>query len=226
MAAALRPAVRSVPHARALLFCGIVAGPIYVVVGALEVLLRPGFDPLRHDLSLMANGDFGWIHTSLLIGTGLLVILSAFGMLAATPDGPASVWAPRLVALYGLGLVGAGLFAADPALGFPPGTPADEHAVSWHGLLHLVSGAIGFVGLVTACFVVARRFSSRGQAGWALFSRVTGVLFAAAFIGIASGSQQGGLTGTLVILAFTAAVILGWAWLSLMQLQLSTEVAS
>ena len=40
-----------------LLACGIAAGPLYVVVGALEMFTRPGFDPLRHDLSLMANGD-------------------------------------------------------------------------------------------------------------------------------------------------------------------------
>lgn len=226
-AAALdRPAARSNGATRALLACGIAAGPLYVLVGALEMAFRPGFDPLRHDLSLMANGDYGWVHTSLLILSGLLVVASSVGMRSATPTGPASTWGPRLVALYGVGLIGAGIFAADPALGFPPGTPADEHGVSWHGLLHLVTGAIGFVGFIAACFVIARRFSSRGQAGWAAYSRVTGVVFAAAFVGIASGSQQAGLVSTVVILAFTAAVVLGWAWLSLMHLQLTKEVAA
>jgi hypothetical protein len=69
----------------------------------------------------------------------------------------ASVWAPRLIAVYGLGLIGAGIFAADPAYGFPIGTAADEHAV---------------------------------------------------------------------IVAFTAAVVLGWAWLSCVQLQFLKEVAA
>ncbi len=216
---------RSNSATRALLACGIVAGPLYVIVGALEMLTRRGFDPLHHDLSLMANGDFGWIHTSLLIVSGLLVVASAVGMRSALRDGPASAWAAPLIALYGIGLIGAGIFAADPAYGFPPGTPADAHDVSFHGLMHLVSGLIGFVGFIAACFVVARRFSSRLQRGWALYSRVTGVVFAAAFIGIASGSQQGGIVEATVILVFTAAVVLGWAWLSAMQLHLSREVA-
>jgi hypothetical protein len=226
MASLVRHPSRPSVATSALLAGGVAAGPLYVAVGGLEMLFRPGFDPLRHDLSLMANGDFGWIHTSLLILTGLLVVASSLAMRSVMRAGPASAWGPWLVAVYGLGLIGAGFFAADPAFGFPPGTPADEHAVSWHGLLHLVSGAIGFVGFIAACFVIARRFSWRGRRGWATFSRVTGVVFAVAFIGIAAGSQQGGVVSAIVILAFTAAVVLAWAWLSLMQLQLTKEVAA
>src|SRR6059058_4241265 len=92
-------------------------------------------------------------------------------------------WGPILVGIYGLGLIGAGFFVADPALGFPPGTPADAHAVSWHGLLHFVSGGIGFLGLIAACVVFARRFGARKQWGWAVYSLTTGVLFFAAFFG-------------------------------------------
>src|SRR5256885_15815170 len=65
---------------RVLLLCGVVAGPIYVIVGVIEMLTRPGFDPTRHDLSLMSNGDWGWIHISLIILTGLLTIAGAVGM--------------------------------------------------------------------------------------------------------------------------------------------------
>ncbi len=36
----------------------------------------------------------------------------------------------------------------------------------------------------------------------------------------------GGIISTLVILVFTGAVVLGWPWLSAMQLQLTKEVAS
>jgi hypothetical protein len=54
---------------------------------------------------------------------------------------------------------------------------------------------------------------------------VTGAVFAAAFLGIVAGSQQDGAIGAIVILAFTAAVVLGWTWLSAMQLQLTKEVA-
>lgn len=199
---------------RALLACTLIAGPVYVVVGAIEALARTGFDPTRHDLSLLANGKWGWIHITLLVLTGLLTVAGAVGMRRVLRGGRGGTWGPRLVGLYVLGLIGAGVFVADPMNGFPPGTPADAGAVSWHGILHFVCGGIGFLGLIAACFVFARRFAAFGERGWAMFSAATGVLYFAAFFGIASGSQQGGAVLTFVVLAFTVAVVLGWGWVS------------
>ena len=163
---------------------------MYVVGGALEGLTRDGYDFTRHDLSLLSNGPWGWIHIALLVTTGLLTVAGAVGMQRALRSGPGSTWGPALVGLYGLGLIGAGVFPADPALGFPPGTPEDARAVSWRGLLHFLSGGVGFLGLIAACFVFARRFSALGRPGWATFSRVTGVLYLGAFFGIAAGSKS------------------------------------
>jgi hypothetical protein len=206
----------SSPLTRALLTCGVLAGPLYVVVGAAQMLIRPGFDPTRHDLSLMSNGSLGWIQIANFIVTGLLTLAGAAGLRRALPAGRGRTWGPLLLAIYGLGLIGAGIFVADPALGFPPGTPADAHAISSHGLLHFISGGLGFLGLIGACLVFARRFASLGQRGWAVYSLATGVLFFAAFIGIAAGSNQTGPGLTVVVLAFTAAVVLGWAWITAM----------
>jgi Protein of unknown function (DUF998) len=207
---------------RALLLCGVVAGPLYVIVGGIETLTRPGYDPTRHDLSLMSNGDWGWIHSSLLVLTGLLTCAGAIGMWRVLHGGQGGTWGPRLVGLYGLGLIGAGFFSADPALGFPPGTPADARAVSWHGLLHIICGGIGFLGLIAACFIFARRYSAQGLRGWAVFSVVTGAVYFAAFVGIAVGSSAGGAIATAVILAFDAAVVLGWTWVSALSARLLT----
>jgi hypothetical protein len=209
---------------RSLLACGGLAGPVYIVVGAIQMLIRPGFDPTRHDLSLMSNGSLGWIQIANFLVTGLLTIAGAVGMRRAMPSGQGRTWGPLLVAVYGLGLIGAGFFIADPALGFPPGTPADAHAISGHGLMHFVSGGIGFLGLIAACVVFARRFAALKQWGWAAYSLATGVLFFAAFFGIAVGSSQGGATLTFVVLAFTTAVVLGWAWVSAMAARLMNEL--
>jgi hypothetical protein len=208
---------------RALLVAGLVAGPLYVLVGSVEALTRPGFDPARDDWSLLSNGDLGWIQIALFISTGVLTIAGAIGMRRALAGGRGSTWGPRLVALYGLGLIGAGIFIADPARGFPPGTPADAHAISLHGLMHFVSGGVGFIGLIAACMVFARRFAVQGQRWWAAFSIATGVLFFAAFVGIATGSQPGGPFLVLVTLAFTTAVVLGWAWVSAVAAKLMRE---
>src|SRR5215217_7258741 len=174
-----------------LLAGGAVAGPLYIALGVFQMLIRPGYDPTRHDLSLMSNGDLGWIQITNFVMTGVLVIAGALGMKRALAGSRGGTWGPVLVAIYGLGLIGAGIFIADPALGFPPGTPADAHAISGHGLLHFVCGGIGFLGLIAASFVFARRFANLGQHGWQWFSLLTGVIFFAGFVGIASGSGSG-----------------------------------
>ncbi len=204
----------------ALLVCGVVAGPLYILVGVIEMLIRPGFDLRRHSLSLLSNGEGGWIHIAMLVTTGVLTIAGALGMRRVLRGERGGTWGPVLVGLYGLGLIGAGAFVADPALGFPPGTPPDANTISWHGVMHFVAGGLGFLGLIAACFVFARRFAARKRRGWAAYSIATGVLFSAAFFGIAAGSQQGGSTLTVVNLAFSVAVVLGWAWVSTMAARL------
>ena len=208
------------PTTRLLLQCGAIAGPLYIVLGIIQILIRPGFDPTRHDLSLMSNGDLGWIQITNFIVTGLLTIAGAVGMRRALQSGRGRIWGPLLIGLYGLGLIGAGIFVADPINGFPPGTSTGTPVITSNGILHLVTGALGFLGLIAACFVFARRFRSLNESGWVNFSIATGVIFFAAFFGIAMGSQQGGAILTFVTLAFTVAVILGWSWISLLSIKL------
>lgn len=211
---------------KGLLRCGVIAGPLYIILGLIQILIRPGFDPTRHDLSLMSNGDFGWIQITNFLLSGLLTVAGAVGMWRVLRAGRGGAWGPLLIGIYGLGLIGAGIFIADPALGFPPGTPADAHSISGHGLLHFVSGGIGFLALIAACFVFARRFSTLNQKRWAAYSAITGVLFFAAFFGIASGSQLGGTILVFVTLAFTAAVVIAWTWISVMASRLLNDLQS
>jgi len=193
---------------KTLLTCGISAGPFYIIVGLLQMAIRPSFDITRHSLSLLANGDLGWIQTLNFLVTGILLVAGAVGVKRAIQTGRGSRWAPRMLGLYGLGLIGAGIFSADPALGFPPGTPLENNPVSWHGLLHFVVGTIGFIGFIAACFIFARRFKSLQKPGWAWYSLITGILFLASFVGIASGSK-----GPFSIV-FALAVALGFIWIS------------
>ncbi|TME12052.1 MAG: DUF998 domain-containing protein, partial [Chloroflexi bacterium] len=140
------------------------------------------------------------------------------GMRRVLHPGRGGTWGPLLVGVYGLGLISAGIFVPDPMNGFPPGA-ATPSAISGHAILHFVSGAIGFLGLIAGCFVFARRFAALKQHGWAAYSVITGVLFLGAFFGIASGSKQ-----SAVVLAFYGAVVLGWAWISVIAARLITEL--
>lgn len=199
---------------KSLLGFGLLAGPVYVAVAAAEALTRPGFDPARHDLSLLANGSYGWVQTTLFIAVGAMTVVAATGMRRALGAG----WAPRLVAGYGIGLIGAGLFTADPAYGFPPGTADGKTDPTWHGLGHIVSAGLGFLALIAACILFSRAFRARGRSGWARYASTTAIVFAAAFIGIVSGPGQVATT-----VAFTFAVIWAWTWLAAVSLHLYRE---
>lgn len=216
------------PQARvtkSLLGYGVLAGPFYVVVSLSQALTREGFDLSRHQWSLLATGERGWVQVTNLVLTGLMVLAFSVGLRRASSagtgaEGVGATWAPRLVAGYGVGLVASGLFRADPALGFPVGTPAEASAVSWHGLAHFASGGIGFTCLGAACFVLARRYAVRGRRGWAVASQVTGALFLVGFVLVASSGGS-----TVANLAFTAAVVLVWAWVAAVAVDTYREVA-
>lgn len=171
-----RPAHAEGPAARVLVTAGVVAGPLFVVVGLVQVLTRDGFDLSRHPLSLLALGDLGWIQIANFIVAGVLMLAFAVGARPSLGGGPGRTWAPVLFAFYGLGLVLGGAFTADPALGFPAGTP-DGYPTEWtfHGAVHAFAAPLAFLALVAVTFVVARRLTWEGHRSAAVWSRVIGV---------------------------------------------------
>lgn len=197
---------------RSLLGYGIVAGPLYLLVALAQAMTRDGFDLTRHAASLLSNGDLGWIQIANFLVTGAMIVTGAVGMRRTRLVG---TWGPRLLGVFGAGLLGAGVFVADPMFGFPVGTSDGPGAVSWHGLAHLAVGGVGFLALVAACLVIARRFAGRGERGWAWYSRITGLAFLAGFVGIASGSGN-----PVIALGFWAAVAIAFGWLSALSVHL------
>jgi Protein of unknown function (DUF998) len=199
---------------RQLLLCGAVAGPLFVVVGLIQAFTIRGFDLTHHYLSLLSAGDLGWIQIANFVISGLLTIAAAVGVRRALDGGRASTAGPVLIGLYGIGLVAAGVFVADPAVGFPPGTPDEipKH-ISWHSMLHGVAAIVSFTFLVGACLAFAYRFAGLGQWGWAIFSIASGVI---AFVLPAVPNPWGG------VFIFVAAGI-GWAWLFALSTRLRRE---
>src|SRR5215217_2090969 len=91
---------------RSLLGYGIIAGPFYVALSLAQAAARDGFDPTRHDWSLLANGPGGWVQSANLALTGLMVVAAALGYRRALHGKVGQRWAPRLLATYGVGLLG------------------------------------------------------------------------------------------------------------------------
>jgi hypothetical membrane protein len=152
---------------RMLLACGIVAGPLFLVVGLVQASTREGFDLSRHPLSLLSLGELGWIQIANFVVTGVLYVACAVGLRRVLHPGRGGTWGPLLVGGLGVGLILAGVFVADAGAGFPPGAPAGApERLSWHGILHTVGFAVANLGMFVGCLVFARRFAAAKQWGW------------------------------------------------------------
>ncbi|HET9778353.1 MAG TPA: DUF998 domain-containing protein [Propionibacteriaceae bacterium] len=158
---------------RKLLACGIIAGPLFVVASLVQAFTRTGFDIGRHPISLLSLGALGWVQIANFVVSGVLYVAGAVGLREALRPGRGSTWAPRLVALTGVGLIVAGVFATDAGAGFPPGAPVGAPAMSWHGVLHEVGFVLSFGGAIAACGVFARRYAALARRGWAVAAVTT-----------------------------------------------------
>jgi hypothetical protein len=162
---------------RTLLTCGVLAGPLFAMVGLVQAFTIPGFDLTHHYLSQLSSGELGWIQIGNFVVAGVLTIAAAVGVRRALGGGRLGRVSPMLLGGFGVGLAAAGVFVADPALGFPPGTPdAIPTQQSWHSILHGVAAMVSFTFLVAACFTLGWRFARQRDWGWAVFSVVTGIV--------------------------------------------------
>lgn len=189
---------------RILTAAGTVAGPLFVGSVVVQAATRDGFDPVRHPLSLLSLGPLGWVQTTTFVVCGILATAGAVGLRRVLAGQPAGRWGPILFGVYGIGLVWGGVFPADPAFGFPPGTPDGAPAeLSVSGILHGIAPAVAGLALLAACVVFARRFVRRGEHGWA------GVSIAVAVADVALTSASFAAADYRLMLAGGAAL---WLW--------------
>ena len=205
---------------RLLLACGVIGPPIFVVVFLIMGATRADYSPLRHPISALSIGESGWIQAANFVITGLLLLAFAMGLRLALRPSRGSVWGPLLVGLAGLGLIGAGLFTADPINGYPPGTPLMPAERTAHGLLHDLFGIPVFLGLPIACFVFTYRFARVGQRRWAAYSAFSGLAMFVTFVlaGMGFGQVPGlaEIAGVFQRLSIAA----GWTWIALLAVHL------
>jgi hypothetical protein len=203
---------------RALLACGVLAGPIYVTVTLTQALTRAGFDLSKHRFSWLTTGELGWIHQSNMVLVGVLTLLFAAGASQLLQKGRGSVWGPRLLGLLGAAYLAGGLLTADPVAGFPPGTTPEMVHTTWHGAAQNASRSVSTLFLLAASLVFAGWFAAQGRRGWAwIYGAGIPVVFAAlTAVGLAIGGNPSAL-------AFLATP---WIWVTALAMYLrSTAVA-
>lgn len=191
---------------RTLLACGVVAGPLYVIVTMAQALTRDGFDLRQHRFSWLTAGDLGWIHQSNMIMVGALTVLLAVGVHRMLRTGRGAVWAPRLLALFGMAYVIGGLLTADAVLGFPAGTTAEMVHKTWHGAAQNASRGLSTLLLIATSLAIATWFAAEGHRGWAWFyaTAIFMVFAALTVVGLAIG-------GNPAAVAFLATP---WVWVT------------
>src|SRR6266566_8303282 len=162
---------------RALLACGVLIAPVFMGVGILQILTRPGFDIKHLAISSLSLGDLGWIQIANFEVTGLLALACAMGLRRALRGGRGGTWGPVLMGVLGVGTIVSGIFHPDPAFGFPPGAPAGMPAtMSTHATIHTIAAMASFASMTTACFVLGRAFASAGRGRWAIYCVTSGIL--------------------------------------------------
>jgi hypothetical protein len=107
---------------RALLVGGVIAGPVFTLAWLIEGATRAAYSPVRHPVSSLAFGAYGWTQVANFIVASTLSVGLAVGLWRALRPRGGSTWGPLLVSGYGIGLIGAGVFLTDPVSGYPPGT--------------------------------------------------------------------------------------------------------
>jgi len=197
----------------ALLVVGVGAAVVFVTVVLIEGALRPGYDPIYHTGSELELGERGWIQRAnfLLMGVGVLAFAVGVQRTLNTVAGAV------LLAIFGFGMLVAGVFAPDPIRGYPPGARSEPSAeLTWQAQVHNASGPVAFLVLLGACLTLAGRL----QGAWRLYTVLTAVAGLGLTIWTALAFQRDAANTGLVQRGL---ILVYWSWIVLLGIHLITN---
>lgn len=187
---------------------GVLGPPLFIAVFTLSGWMRPGYSPLRQEVSALGVGAASWLQNSNFIGFGLLLVLFA----VAFADGMRGALSRRwrlamliLLLLSGTGMMLSGLFP------MTPGT-AVVHWVGGFVLAFLPPIVVSFLTPV----LLRHDHDWRGAARYSLTVGIAAlVLIATTFVFLNPAfpalNQFGGLIQRLlVVVVFSWHVVFGW----------------
>jgi hypothetical membrane protein len=197
------------------LLCGIVGPVLFIGSFVVHGALRPGYDPLRHPVSSLSLASPGWVQMITFWLSGLLICAYAVGLRRAG----CGWWTPVLIGLVGLGMVGAGIFAADPISGYPPGSPVPAPRTA-HGIAHDLCSTPVFTALPAAMLIMSRRLFRAGEHGWGWYSLISALAFLGCFALSSLGFNQNPVLMPFGGLWQRLALVVGLGWLAGLALHL------
>jgi hypothetical protein len=111
---------------RVLLWCGAVAGPLFIAMFLLEGASAADYNTLRHPVSSLALSPSGWLQVANFLAAGILYLAFAAGLWRTPRTAVGTRVGVMLIAAAAVGLIGSGLFITDPVSGYPPGTQTHQ----------------------------------------------------------------------------------------------------
>lgn len=155
---------------RILAICGVIGPILFIMVIFIFGLIRPGYNPVRQHISELGevgapNGIAFNMAAFLLLG--LLMIAFAFGLQHGISEGKGSKLVPILIAVSGVGWVGASFFRCDAGC-------VNESVT---GMMHDLTAIIPLFGMLMAPLAISPRLKkdSRWQS-YRPFSLIMGAL--------------------------------------------------
>ncbi len=150
---------------RLLALCGVVGPILFTLMVILASLLRPGYSQTNNFVSDLGVGSYAVIQNANFVVFGLLSIGFALGLREGLPAplGRALNAAIVLVVLFGLGIIGAGIF------------PEDYLSESPHTLV----SSIAFLAIIAAQLLIWQGLRHADTATWGryrLYSLISGLL--------------------------------------------------
>lgn len=128
-------------------------------------LIKPGLDPVDHQISEYALGPWGWLMTVAFLVVGAGMVALGVGLRRSLTPGP-RVWAAWLIAVTAVCFVGVAVFPTDAPLA--DGTTAN----TFSGQMHAFASTVGPLFLVVGAFALRGVFARDPR--WHPLARVTG----------------------------------------------------
>jgi Protein of unknown function (DUF998) len=201
-----------------LLWGGVIAGPLFIIVFLFEGAFRNDYDPLRQPVSALSIGARGWVQQMNFFVNSFLLLACAFGLPSALDSYGGSFWGPFLIGMYGAGLLGAGIFVTDVGGRHTGNSKSSKRTTS--GILHDLFSFVVFASLSVACFVFAHLFAAIGACGWADYSIVTGTFYICGFFLFAYGFSHEGKLTSIGGLLQRITIAIGALWFAFVALHL------
>ena len=157
------------------LLLGATAGPLWLVIGFVQIPFNPGFDLTEHAFSYLSIGPTGEVQIANFICAGVLLVVAATALAGVVPGRKGKV-AAGVLGAWGVAKIASGVFTVDPSFGFPPGAPAGMPAqLSGHAALHGFAFATSVILWVILLIVLGSVFRERMERSWAVSCRVAAV---------------------------------------------------